>query len=255
MSLIHNVGFRFDPAKHAWLAAFVVMFHASAGAGPMEEDSAYSRYYELLSLEQIHDREQAALAAGDEDTYLEYSIAGEAIADVQKGVRGTPMDPPPDLADHLYSVTSDGEKFRVIQPAGDVDWTEYFLAQKTAKVKAEKVPPGTKVETIMADGHVETSKTAGPDGGYKVTNPTGEQYLVDIAKFESIYEPAGEQGMFQPRPDPRKVVTVGENVAFTAPWGEEMLIRTGGVLVYSGPQDVYGIQPDEYKQTYGPVPS
>ena len=40
------------------------------------------------------------------------------------------------------------------------------------------------------------------------------------------------------------------SVAFEAPWGEAMFIKEGGVLVHGGGKDVYGIQPDEFDQTY-----
>ena len=86
-----------------------------------------------------------------------------------------------------------------------------------------------QLHTVADDGHVETSKTAGPDGGYKVTNPTGEQYLVDTEKFEKIYEKTEHDGIYQPKPDPRKVVTIDKNIAFRAPWGEEMKIKKDGV--------------------------
>ena len=96
----------------------------------------------------------------------------------------------------------------------------------------------------MADGHVETSKTAGPDGGYRVTYPSGEQYLVDTEKFERIYDLTDEAGVYAPKPDPRKVLPLEQNVAFEAPWGEKMYIKSGGVLVNGGGKDVYGIQSD-----------
>ena len=80
------------------------------------------------------------------------------------------------------------ETFKEIDPTTYADWSKAQWAQKTVNVLAEKVGPETTVETIMKNGHVETTKTAGSDGGYKVTNPDGEQYLVDPAKFESRYD-------------------------------------------------------------------
>ncbi len=140
--------------------------------------------------------------------------------------------------------------FKKIDPASYTDWSKASWAQKTAQVMAEKVPEGTVVETIMADGHVETEKTAGKNGGYKVTNPSGEQYLVDPAKFESRYDQVGEN-TFAPKFDPVRVVSLSESVSFIAPWGEEMRIKSGGVLVKgSGDNDIYGIQPEEFSQTY-----
>ena len=129
--------------------------------------------------------------------------------------------------------------FKTINPATDIDWSKAVWAQKSSKVIAEKVPAGTVVETIMADGHVETTKTAGPNGGYKVTNPNGEQYLVDPAKFENRYDVVGEK-TYAPKWDPVRVVRIDEDVTFKAPWGEDMRIKAGGVLVKgSGDNDIY----------------
>jgi hypothetical protein len=145
--------------------------------------------------------------------------------------------------------------FKTINPATDIDWNLASWAQKTAQVMAERVDAGTVVQTIMADGHVETSKTAGKDGGYKITNPNGEQYLIDPAKFESRYDSAGDN-VYRPKYDPIRVVQTNENVSFNAPWGEKMFIKAGGVLVKgSGDNDIYGIQKEEFENTYGIITS
>ncbi len=47
-----------------------------------------------------------------------------------------------------------------------------------------------------------------------------------------------------------KVVELQENVRFQAPWGEEMRIRAGGVLVIKDSGDIYGIQREEFQDTY-----
>lgn len=252
--MIINVGFQFDRASKSWNGAFMFAANAKAAAQASEHNMSDTSkfHYELLSLDEITKRELTALNSGDQESYAVFNLAKEAIEDVENGNRATPYDLPPDFKESLFSKSQDGEMFKVIDPSKDVDWTEFFLAQKIAKVKAEKVPAGTVVETIMSDGHVETKKTAGPNGGYKVTNPTGEQYLVDTEKFESIYDKTGHDGIYQPKPDPRKMVTVDKNISFKAPWGEEMKIKKDGVLVHQGIKDVYGIQPDEYRKTYAP---
>lgn len=144
------------------------------------------------------------------------------------------------------------EEFKIIDPKTYVNWSQAQWAQKSqerGRVQAEFVEKGTAVETIMANGHVETTKTAGENGGYRVTNPTGEQYLIEPSKFESRYEES-EPGIFVPKFDPVKVCLVNENVTFDAPWGGAMNIQAGGVLVYGGDNDIYGIQPDEFAETY-----
>ncbi len=236
------VGYQFDPVKKGWLAAFFIGTYQANDPKP-------TGHYELLSLSEIKAREEAALKNNDRDAAFEFDTAETAIEDTIAGNRASPDDLPGDFKARLYSSHQD-ELFKVIDPVADVDWTEFQIAQKTAQVKAELVPAGTKVETIMANGLVETTKTAGTDGGYRVTALTGEQYLVDRAKFEKLYDPVGTEGIYAPKPDPRKVIDLDKNVAFTAPWGEEMRIRSGGVLVHGGPKDVYGIQPAEFKASY-----
>ena len=245
-NFVQNVGFRFNTSSKQWLAAFMLATMPVGSAFAEER----AKHYELLSLEQIEVREAAARDAGDVQAYHEYDTAADAIRDTIEGKRGSPHDLPIDFDEALHAADNQGNLYKVVNPAGDFDWTQYQIAMKTAAVRAEKVEPGTVVETILADGRVETSKTAGPDGGYRVTNPTGEQYLVDTDKFEKLYVAGDEDGVFVPKPDPRKVLPLEMSVAFEAPWGEAMFIKEGGVLVHGGGKDVYGIQPDEFDQTY-----
>lgn len=238
------VGYRFDLSSKSWQAAFFMGAFSDAAA-----DAKPEGHYELLGLDAIKARKEEAVKAKDRDAVLEYNTAASAIEETVAGLRTTPNDLPSNFQDNLYTAAND-ELFKVIDPRADVDWSDYVIAQKTAKVKAEFVGQGTRVDTIMANGLHETSKTAGPDGGYKVTAQTGEQYLVDKAKFEKIYDETSDPGIYAPKPDPRKVLELDRNVAFNAPWGEPMRIRAGGVLVNGGKGDVYGIQPPEFKASY-----
>ena len=58
-----------------------------------------------------------------------------------------------------------------------LDFRHARRAQKIVEVRAVPARPGERVDTIMRDGHVETTNSAQP-GDMKVTNPSGEQYLV-----------------------------------------------------------------------------
>lgn len=243
-ALTDLVGYKFDSTQKSWKAAFLIGTMALAG-----QSVEAKGHYELLGAADIAVREKLAVEAGNLDAAHEYGTAAKAIAETQQGLRATPNDLPSDFKAKLFSENG-GELFKVIDPVADVDWTEFEIATKTARVKAELVPEGTRVETIMASGLVETAKTAGAGGGYKVTALTGEQYLVDKAKFEKLYNETDVAGVFEPKPDPRKVMGLEQNVAFTAPWGEEMRIRANGVLVHGGMKDVYGIQPDEFRASY-----
>ena len=139
-------------------------------------------------------------------------------------------------------------EFRVIDPNA-IDFSGAKPAQKTATISARQALEGEQVDTIMKDGHVETTHTA-KAGEMVVKNPAGEQYVVEAAKFAKKYEPTGTPGVYAPKGGPVNVLPLDENVEFKAPWGETMKIKAGGVLVHNGPGDVYGIQPEEFRETY-----
>jgi hypothetical protein len=137
--------------------------------------------------------------------------------------------------------------FKKIDPAS-YDWENAGWAQKTALVQAEVVPTGTQVTTRMKNGLVETHNVAKGDNTMLVTNPDGEQYLVGSEKFSKRYDARGD--LYSPKSSPVKTIQVREDVSFTAPWGEEMKIARGGVLVNAGENDIYGIQREEFANTY-----
>ena len=129
----------------------------------------------------------------------------------------------------------------------NLDWNRSNWAQKTSSVRAEHVPANTPITTRMKDGHIETQNTS-KEGDVLVTNPSGEQYLVGQEKFNARYDQRGD--VFTPKAAPVEVMAIRENVSFKAPWGEEMKIKAGGVLVKAGENDVYGIQKEEFHETY-----
>lgn len=139
-------------------------------------------------------------------------------------------------------------KFHHIKIA-DIDWSDGFFAQKTARVEAEFIAAGTEVITRMASGHVETTNTAPAGGAFCVTNPSGERYIITPDNFSKRYV-ITEAGDYAPRSEPVLVKTLKQNTSLIAAWGEKMEILSGGVLVQAGPQDVYGIQAEEFKETY-----
>lgn len=158
------------------------------------------------------------------------------------------------MADNA-ALTGHEKEFTPIDPRTGADWAIACWSHKEAKVFAEFVPAGTKIGTVLKDGHRETTKTAGPEGGYKVTNPGGEQYLVDPEKFAGRYETTGIAGEYRPKLNPVKAVQTGKDVSFIAPWGEEMRIKAGGWLVKTRDGEIYGIQPDAFGSTYKLDPS
>lgn len=125
----------------------------------------------------------------------------------------------------------------------------FQIARKTARVTAEYVAAGTRLRTIMKDGHVETENLAPVGGAMKVTNPSGEAYLVDLGTFAERYVQT-DDGDYAPVSAPILVRILQEDISFTAPWGEKMHIKAGGALVETACGGPYGIQPAEFTETY-----
>lgn len=127
---------------------------------------------------------------------------------------------------------------------------------KFARIQARQGTLGEEVVTKMANGLEETrnsvkidEKTGEP--GWVVTNPDGEQYIVEDSVFKKKYEIDPENpAQYKPKGGPVLSSPINEHIEFEAPWGETMRIECGGSLVLSGPNDIYGIQKDEFEHTY-----
>ncbi len=133
--------------------------------------------------------------------------------------------------------------------------------KKYARVEAEKGVPGEKITTVMKDGHVEVSDVvvkADENGNadWIVTNPDGERYAVPHEKFIKRYElEVGADGKHAPKGSPIEAIEVPEEITFDVPWGENgalvpMTIKEGGYLNITDLSDIYGIQKDEFANTY-----
>lgn len=133
---------------------------------------------------------------------------------------------------------------------------ELLEYKKFARVKAEQGKVGQEIVTIMKDGLVETKnvvkedpETGEPD--WIVTNPNGEQYCVPDKTFKKKYElEVDSEGYHRPKGGAIKAIQITDNISFTAPWGEKMNIVKGGYLVVNNPNDIYGIQEEEFHNTY-----
>lgn len=136
----------------------------------------------------------------------------------------------------------------------EIDCVQYIrnrktkVARKIAKIKAIQATENTVIETVMKDGHKETINVASP-GDYIVTNPSGEQYVIKEKDFDKRYKSLGE-GVYQSLGSPVSVCELDINVKFKAPWGEDMYIKEGGYLIINKPDDIYGIQKEEFYETY-----
>ncbi len=128
--------------------------------------------------------------------------------------------------------------------------------EKFARVHARQGTLGEEVITKMANGLEETKNTVKADEktgnpGWIVTNPDGEEYIVDDSVFQKKYEIDPENAeQYKPKGGPVLSATVDEDIEFNAPWGEPMKIEAGGSLILSGPEDIYGIQKSEFENTY-----
>ena len=130
---------------------------------------------------------------------------------------------------------------------------------KFARIKAEQGELGQEVVTKMGNGLEETRNTVKLDEkteqpGWIVTNPGGEQYIVEDSVFQKKYELDSEnKEQYKPKGGPVLATQISEDITFEAPWGGDMNIAAGGYLVLGGTKDIYGIQNKEFNDTYKPT--
>jgi hypothetical protein len=115
---------------------------------------------------------------------------------------------------------------------------------------------GYKTVVIDDEGKpfVETTNKKINVGDFLVTNQIAgydNSYVVPAAKFSKLYTSTDNKEIFNPVGEDRTVYMLpeGKNVVFEAPWGGDMKIRAGGVLVADGDK-FYGINPEEFKATH-----
>jgi len=109
------------------------------------------------------------------------------------------------------------------------------------------------VVTITKDGK-ETQNTAEPNDVI-MSGLSREKYAVKSAKFPKLYQVnIGSEVI--PEQSPRtvaRVENIQQPITFTAPWGEDMVLKPGDYLVKDGDQGYYRIARHEYEQTYNPL--
>lgn len=148
--------------------------------------------------------------------------------------------------DNISEYVSDGINNGTIKPGKYV---------KSTTIKARKGIVGEKISTIMLNGVHETDNTVSQDKDgnvdWVVTNITGEQYVMKDAVFNEKYEPVENScDVFKPKGKPIVAGKVNEDISFIAPWGEIMNLVSGGHLVFSDMNDIYGVQEEEFNRTY-----
>ena len=100
------------------------------------------------------------------------------------------------------------------------------LYRKNVIIQARQVVETERVETVLANGLLETAREV-PAGHWVITNPGGEEYAVSDEKFRNRYEPVGDghyraKGVIRAYQNP-----TGEDVEITAPWGEKQFGDAG----------------------------
>lgn len=93
--------------------------------------------------------------------------------------------------------------------------------RKTARISAVQASDEETVDTVLSSGHVETSNVASP-GDWIVTNPGGERYVIKSEKFQELYEPSDEAGVFQAKTRVKAMKNnTGRPLVLTTSWGEQ----------------------------------
>jgi hypothetical protein len=103
------------------------------------------------------------------------------------------------------------------------------LYQKHVQVTARKVLLGEKIETILADGILETTRI-GSENEWLVTNPTGEQFILSDAVFTARNQPTDTQGVF---------AAVGYIRAIPNPYASQIEIHASWGSPQYGDQDCF----------------
>jgi hypothetical protein len=137
---------------------------------------------------------------------------------------------------------------------GDDENARIAYFEKFARITARKGKAGETIATVLQDGTQETKNTVKKDGDMIVTNPNGEEYIVDAETFVKKYEDDGK-GQFKPKGNPQKFIQTTEDISFPAPWdkNEVMNIKAGGwlnITEYGKPENVYGVAEQEFNDTY-----
>lgn len=139
---------------------------------------------------------------------------------------------------------------------------QFAEAVKFKRIYAVRGVEGQPVQTILADGTVETDvryvtvdKETG-EPGWIVRNVNGlEQWIISNKTFIKKYDlEDAEHCIYKPKGGPMMVAQISDDLEFEPPkWGGDVQrINAGGYLVMdpSNPTDIYGIGEKEFLETY-----
>ena len=134
---------------------------------------------------------------------------------------------------------------------------EIIQGKKKVMIQAYQGEIGEKIQTITKNNFREVEEnivkmdeiTKLPD--WIVINPGGEKYLVNDSNFRRKYEEIKEKpGFYKSRKKSVWFLQINENISFVTLRGSLMNIKKGGYLVISNLNDIYGIQKEEFEETY-----
>ncbi|MDU8350761.1 hypothetical protein RYA05_02515 [Pseudomonas syringae pv. actinidiae] len=131
--------------------------------------------------------------------------------------------------------------------------------KKTGTIQAKLAICGEKIDTVI-DGVLETTNTA-KEKDMVVKGPAGELYLIGYEKFASRYKVANEPtenfSDYEATGECFAFEYKGDDFSFTAPWNEEMIVKSGDFLASpdSKINEVYRIEKVVFAKTYSPAPS
>ena len=113
-----------------------------------------------------------------------------------------------------------------------------------------------KVITVI-DGEKETKNTARV-GDVIITGGFRERYVMPFKRFLELYNV--NNGVAVPQPRGRiaakvtredfKQLALGDQISFTAPWMEAMILKPGDYLVEEGEGKYYRVQARAFQRTY-----
>lgn len=133
---------------------------------------------------------------------------------------------------------------------------KYKLSDQTLPFTFNIVEKKTTIVTVI-DGEKETENIARA-GDVIITGGAGEQYVMSFKKFLDLYNVNNSVAV--PRPIERiaakvtltdfKQLMLGDQISFTAPWGEAMILKPGDYLVMEGKGKYYRVETKAFQRTY-----
>ena len=150
-----------------------------------------------------------------------------------------------------------------------------FGAVKVGKIEVWRATEDFRFE-VYASGHVETTETAKVGdliavtvdqewNRYKTGDSKNNMWIISDSVLTEKYtktesgknnepiEHCEYYGAFEPKGGVQEFIVIHEEISFNAPWGELQNIYEGGVLNVTNLNDIYGINKDEFKETYTPA--